>query len=338
MNQLIDNRLNTLRALTAIYVVLHHVFRQSNHIGLFFAFGQEAVMVFFLLSGRVISESELKSRKKTKNFYKKRILRIYPPLILTILLTILMHRLKLIHSPWNLSELMATLFSVADISSLKPGVIADPFLGNSPIWSLSYEMFFYLIFPVIRFLYASLKSFSTFIVPIISLLGLSTYFLIPNHLSLVSAYLITWWVGYNSNTKNEDLKIKNSILFVTLTIMLFMLFITCAFTKNISLGVYPGLFLRHFAVVFILFVLMRNVTIKLYFSKLLRLAGQFAYIAKYSYGLYIVHYPVLVLWEPTGIVDFFYHTLICIVFAIFVESKKLNPIYHLLRFLNTTRR
>ena len=32
---------------------------------------------------------------------------------------------------------------------MTPGVITAPYLRNSPLWSLSYEVFFYIIFPFV---------------------------------------------------------------------------------------------------------------------------------------------------------------------------------------------
>lgn len=199
-----SQQLNTLRALAAIYVVLHHLFRHVDGIGLIFSFGQEAVIIFFLLSGRVISISEKKSRKNASCFYLARLKRIYPPLILTLVITLIMYQLNLIKATCSISSLLGTLFAMQDLSSLKPGVITDPFLGNAPLWSLSYEIYFYFSYPLIRAASEKYKNIAAHLVPSISCVGISTYLLIPNHFSLVNAYMIIWWIGaitYQNNTK-----------------------------------------------------------------------------------------------------------------------------------------
>ena len=119
MKKYIDSRLNVLRTLTALYVVLHHLFRNAEYVGTFFAFGQEAVMIFFVLSGRVIHISEYQKARKTWEFYRVRLWRIYPPLIAMLLLTTLMKFFGLIENKINFAELIGTLLSIQDIASLK---------------------------------------------------------------------------------------------------------------------------------------------------------------------------------------------------------------------------
>ncbi|QOC25498.1 hypothetical protein IC744_03750 [Microbacterium hominis] len=50
--------LDVARAATAVYVVLHHVVNLPGPAGVIFSFGQEAVLIFFLLSGFVIFANE----------------------------------------------------------------------------------------------------------------------------------------------------------------------------------------------------------------------------------------------------------------------------------------
>lgn len=57
----------------------------------------------------------------------------------------------------------------------------------------------------------------------------------------------------------------------------------------------------------------------------------FSKLSNISYGLYIVHYPVLVLWKSSNILEFLIHAMICIGLSYFVESKSINPIYYLMK-------
>ena len=73
-----------LRGFAAFYVFFHHTVFQFNIIeknsilGKLFSFGQEAVMLFFLLSGYVIALSLMKRKYSFYEYLKHRFLRIYP--------------------------------------------------------------------------------------------------------------------------------------------------------------------------------------------------------------------------------------------------------------------
>ena len=78
-------RLEAIRGFSALYVVIHHTINNLSlfgiNIGLLFRFGQEAVILFFLISGFVIGYSyHSGSDKSFKNYFSKRFFRIYIPL------------------------------------------------------------------------------------------------------------------------------------------------------------------------------------------------------------------------------------------------------------------
>src|SRR5215813_11806316 len=133
--------LDAARALAAIYVVLHHVILQKVAISralpqilkIPFKLGQEAVIVFFLLSGFVIFANENARALRPKGYYLRRLRRIYPVLLIAMLVSTLValsnHQLSALFS---VQELFGTLAGLQDVSFLKPGVIADPYLRNDP--------------------------------------------------------------------------------------------------------------------------------------------------------------------------------------------------------------
>jgi peptidoglycan/LPS O-acetylase OafA/YrhL len=75
-----------------------------------------------------------------------------------------------------------------------PGNIVNPFMGNQPLWSLSYEWTFYLIFPLI-YPFIKNKEGRVHYIGIFSLLSLIAYLIFPNHLLFVFAYFFIWWTG-----------------------------------------------------------------------------------------------------------------------------------------------
>jgi peptidoglycan/LPS O-acetylase OafA/YrhL len=92
MNTIINynklDKLEAVRGFAALYVVLHHMFDSGIYFfginfSFLFRFGQEAVILFFILSGFVISYSFEKSINKSFSlFFTKRFMRIYLPLII----------------------------------------------------------------------------------------------------------------------------------------------------------------------------------------------------------------------------------------------------------------
>jgi len=147
--------LDVARAGAAAYVVLHHVAnaRMWQNIpiyGVLFKFGQEAVIVFFLLSGVVIFANEHTRADHLPSYALRRLRRIYPPLLCALLVSTLVaiDNATLTRS-FHWTELAGTLLSLQDLPDLKPGVIVAPYLDNDPLWSLSYEVAFYAAFPFV---------------------------------------------------------------------------------------------------------------------------------------------------------------------------------------------
>jgi len=166
--------LDGIRGLAALYVMIHHArltLTQSYHNGLglhpekyawydkamvyffsLFKFGHEAVIVFFVLSGFVIHLKQADRKYDFRNFklteyLKKRIVRIYPTLLTSFIICILVEllinavtgeSLVLLFSKYRLSGFLYNLFLIPE----------GPIWGhNYPMWSLKHEWFFYLMYP-----------------------------------------------------------------------------------------------------------------------------------------------------------------------------------------------
>ena len=93
-------KLEALRGFSAFYVVLHHSLPHNFilggvNIGNLFRFGQEAVILFFLLSGFVINYSFQTTKDKTfRTYFFKRFSRIYIPLIIIMALGYMIESFK----------------------------------------------------------------------------------------------------------------------------------------------------------------------------------------------------------------------------------------------------
>lgn len=126
--------------------------------------GHSAVMVFFVLSGYFISASVFRSVEKNRwdwgGYALNRLTRLYVVLIPALLLTVFWdclgmklfgtlgvyggHRTQL---PQPILERETLLIGLGNLFFLQE-IHVPPFGGNAALWSLSYEFWYYLLFPL----------------------------------------------------------------------------------------------------------------------------------------------------------------------------------------------
>ena len=153
-----------LRAIAVLAVVIFHI-NASLLPG-----GFAGVDIFFVISGFLITGNIIKDARSSQGFlwgefYRRRILRILPVLLVVLLVTLLVGQFVLLPSDLNKLSLssLAAVFSAANIYFayfLDTGYFADdsalqPLLH---LWSLGVEEQFYLFWPII--LVALLSRFS----------------------------------------------------------------------------------------------------------------------------------------------------------------------------------
>jgi peptidoglycan/LPS O-acetylase OafA/YrhL len=305
--------LDVVRGLAAVYVVVNHIVAHAQLTGpIYFVFkwGPEAVIVFFLLSGFVIFHNEKhRVRDGLRGYYTRRLRRIYPTLLVAFALSAGLALLGgTLAARFDLRELLLNLASMQDLD-FKPGNLALPFLGNGPLWSLSYEVAFYLVFPVIMMAYRRGRGLALTTVATVSIIGLVTYALVPNHFSLVLAYLLTWWAG----AVVADLYSLGKLNFVSLLPVLGWLSALCATTGVAVLLNSREDMTQILKLCFTLFafalgcVLLAGSPAARAFARLCSPSARVAaYVASISYGLYVFHFPLLTQWDvaqsPLGFV------------------------------------
>lgn len=166
--------LDGLRGLTALYVVLYHSTgllsrtpSPDDGLAWFFAnamsFGHQAVLLFFLISGFCIHYGQAKSgvrRIDCARFAWRRARRLYPPLVLGLVVTALCdsvgshltpHLYRGASTFWQDSVTVGSAYSPVTIvgNLLFQARLMVPELGsNSPLWSLAFEFWFYVLYPV----------------------------------------------------------------------------------------------------------------------------------------------------------------------------------------------
>ncbi len=305
INQRLALSLDVARAAAASYVVLHHIAltRGWGHgAGLLLRFGQEAVIVFFLLSGFVIFANEHERAFQPEGYLIRRIRRIYPPMLAAMALSVAIAADNgTLLREFSGAELVGNLLNLQDVSSLKPGVWFDAFMGNDPLWSLSYELAFYLVFPFTLRLHKT-NSHASHIIGLVCCLAFLSYLWAPNHLSLVAAYFQIWWLG--AMIADAYMRGRRDARSVAVPLGYLVLLAgiagaAVAVQGYAGLGVYPFLMVRHFAFA----ALMATLLFGPFGRHLAALASQLGSparkIAGISYGLYVLHFPIIARWDRT---------------------------------------
>ncbi|MDF2447523.1 MAG: putative acyltransferase [Bacteroidota bacterium] len=314
-NRIYFTGLNSLRFLAAFAVTITHIELLKGSFGfksywknpLIFYLGGLGVYFFFVLSGFLITylllvEKEKFQTIKIKEFYIRRILRIWPLYYLIVIIGFfILPKFDLFHISYleesfinNFTEnLLLYLFILPNLAfSLFPAV---PNIGQA--WSIGVEEQFYLAWPWI--ISKSKNILKTLLLIIISLFLIKVGVLI-----LEKFYGNTQWYGplklFVAMSKFECMAIggigafflfsKNSILkiFYIKYVLLFsilciplLIYITPEFLQDGIHIVYSILFL-------IIILNVSNNTIKLNFEN-----KMFNYLGKISYGIYMYHFMVI---------------------------------------------
>lgn len=160
--ELFPNNFDLLRLFAALQVLLVHSIHHLQVTSDFFASLRTVlsyfpgVPVFFVISGFLISQSYSKSESLLK-YVKNRICRIYPALLVCLVVSIIS---VLLISPWTLKsaspgEFIKWIFAqVTIVQFYNPSFLRDYGVGvlNGSLWTIPVELQFYAILPAIMLL------------------------------------------------------------------------------------------------------------------------------------------------------------------------------------------
>lgn len=145
--------LTATRAIAAIMVVIHHfgcTIAPFSYASRFFHNGNLAVGYFFVLSGFVMYTVYADSDERYWPFIKKRLARIAPLYYVGLALGLIVIVIDAHNAGWVFPSRIA-LELPACLLFLQSFIPSFPLAINGPAWSLSVEMFFYLLFiPLLR--------------------------------------------------------------------------------------------------------------------------------------------------------------------------------------------
>jgi len=289
--------LDGLRALAVTAVMLFHL----NVPG--FSLGWAGVYLFFVISGFLITGILLDTKNNYhyyRNFYARRILRIFPIYYLSLLVLTVAGLIV----GWNIADFPYYVLYLQNyvfgLSRWQPNF---PHMFDHT-WSLAIEEQFYLVWPLLIFLlnqkqlrYLLLGLFvlawGTRVLIFFTLHSRSLLFTpLPTALDSLSVGAYLALVARSRDTSPNDLAKRGALLSVFSGGGLILLAIASRLSSPLGLGLWVVTHsnLTLFALFFgggLAFIVFRNTLL----SSFLRMAW-LRHIGKISYGLYLYHYPV----------------------------------------------
>lgn len=296
-------RLNTIRCIAVLIVLISHYSNESNLFGgvLGRGAGQFGVMLFFILSAFLMAYIYFDLEPNTNNLVKFAFARIFRVMPLFFLVVFLSYFANLILPP-NLGKVF---FSIPTFQVLLEHLLL--LWGVNVFWTIPPEMHFYFIFALLWFL----RSKSMYLALLIPLVGICIYMAFPSqHLiggdifGLNYTLSILWvypyfCIGFLFGIFFKKWRVPTAFQsnYFVLSVFMLPLFYPLIFLKIFGyendLWFDPGIFIVVSSVFFALVFLVPNGNIFLE-----NRVGDF--VGKISYSAYLLHYPILLQLKNSG--------------------------------------
>lgn len=257
----------------------------------------EFVIIFFVLSGFSIAYS-LRNKTSIKKYAQRRFIRLYPPYVAAIIWAgIVLLIIKSCHpdffiGKYNTLQFERLKFSLNyfDWNVLLKDMIYIPHEGGiiNPFWSLTYEVIFYIVAPVL-FLNIRAYYFGSIILFIVGLIIQYSGILSLNILtSFLFNYNLYFMIGvalyHNFETVCLIFKKWSKVSFIGIMFICFGILLTISlYYKNANTSSY--ILASALAVILIIFFLIHQINIK-----------WLNFVGKFSYTLYITHFATIYLY------------------------------------------
>jgi peptidoglycan/LPS O-acetylase OafA/YrhL len=261
-----------------------------------------AVIAFFVLSGYLVGGSVLKSERKRafswSRYLLQRMTRLWTVLIPALMLCALLDGcgMYLLHSTDNIyraSPFIApvihncyTVKAFFGSAFFLQGILTPSFGTDNPLWSLSYEFWFYLFFPLLVGALARSRPArgrtcsAALLLVLMALCGWS-----------ISAYFLIWLLG--AGLALMPLAIPARLRSASLAAAFILLGLTVFVDLRLIVNRFLSEFAAGVACTFLLWVLLHAQGHRAH--PLYRIAAQ--RLSGMSYTLYLTHYPALVLFS-----------------------------------------
>jgi peptidoglycan/LPS O-acetylase OafA/YrhL len=260
--------------------------------------GSIGVPIFFVLSGYCIHRSQAFAHVRTgsfqlspTNFLMRRFFRIYPVLVGALLLTLVCDWTSRHYFPnsYKLGDTGIGIFLV-NLFSLQ-GIAGRTYGSNSPLWTLSIEVQFYALYPLLLATMGRLGNLPTLLV--LMAVNVVSYLVLERHgYQLFSSYYVSWYLGalvvegeaaglfYQRLASRRLRAALYGFSFVVLCVGCALSFLS----GYVALQVWGVAF-----AVFLFAVRKRAMALRGWAARFFRWLGTF------SFSIYIVHLPIVVL-------------------------------------------
>lgn len=270
-----------------------------------FKYGHEAVLFFFVLSGFVIHLKQAKllegGQTITLNgYFIRRAKRIFPPFLFALLLTLLCD--KVVEFIDASIFYKATPDQVANtnitfdhsINTLAGNILflqntyVPVFGSNAPLWSLKYEWWFYMLYPLMLLVNKKNALLSLLLVALLFGLSIAGWSWGIKLIDEVFAYFLSWWLGcLSADMYAGRIKIP-SWVFILATLFLIYIPLSSKYALGNSVIKDTIIAIGFWGLINLMFMLQAN-RVSLAFLEKLKPLGDC------SYSLYVIHMPVLVM-------------------------------------------
>lgn len=220
MNKEVSLYLDVVRFFAALLVVFAHFsFSRfsSEYLNYFHQFGQTAVIIFFVLSGYVISYVADMKENNIKDYFISRFSRLYSVVMPVLLLVLVFDSIgQFINSSMYDGYFRDSKFIIRLIAN---GVFLQQiwfygigYLSDGPLWSLGYEFWYYVLFGFSLFLKGKKKYL--FLILTALLIG-------PKILLLLPVWLFGVWIYNFHKTKDLNQNLARVIFILSPILFLF---------------------------------------------------------------------------------------------------------------------
>jgi peptidoglycan/LPS O-acetylase OafA/YrhL len=303
----IDN-LDCIRGICLLYVLITHLFglleiTDHNHISSQIRnlshFGSFGVTGFFTLSAFLLTNILLKEKNEIKkigikNFYFRRILRIMPLYLTSIALVYIID--QKINGSSNI-HLFGLLSFTENWFAFRNSV-------NNPLvhlWSICVEVQFYILLPLIislRKFFLNLICVCAIVIAILSRFFISTHFSYPAVWNFSSSHMDAIFLGVFLSLNIQKIqkvicKIKYLVILHFVNFLVIIMWCFYAF---------PSVYASQWSSMSYFFVSMNfAILIIAAIKSEWRFKGKYilVYLGKRSYGAYVIHYPLVILFFVT---------------------------------------
>ncbi|WP_080058198.1 acyltransferase family protein [Spirosoma aerolatum] len=336
---MVINQLTFTRFVAAISIVFFH-FAISNpiwplylpsfrYLVEFIQVGNLSVLYFFVLSGFILTISATSSEEKInkREFYRKRFARIYPIYFISFILSVIF---STNYSAWDYF-LNTTLLNgwVWNSNNLNPAA-----------WSLSAEVFFYIVFPFIVPIICTLTNRA--LITALFVNSIALYFLQVNYNGFyLPKYLptpIETVLNFSLGIIGGNIFIRFQSLFSRHARIMAVLFVTSIILFCVSILYYHYTWFDGFwllSIVFLLFIISLSALPKNWFLPRLLSKPMLVKLGDISFSIFILQFPIMHMYDAFlargrfiigNTVHFYTYLLILIITSFMTYTFIENPL------------